>query len=171
MQLIAELYSEQYLKEFGDQLLPRELNVIKNVRGILKREDNLIALAYYDKLEFHALVGGGVESGEAPEVAILREVKEETGFDSEIIDEVGIIFEYRKGRKDGKWALIISYCYILKAVGDSSEIDLTESEKEIGFQLKWLPKDDALKNLKEDMLRTEKEGFKRERDYLFLSYP
>ncbi|MEO6728314.1 MAG: NUDIX domain-containing protein [Candidatus Dojkabacteria bacterium] len=169
MKIIAELYSEEIVKEFGENFLPHELIVVKNVRGIVKKEDGQVALAYYGKMDFHALIGGGVEKGEAVEDAIVREVKEETGFDSKIIDEVGCIFEFRKDR-EGNNSLIISYCYKLETIGVQGKLQITEHEKEIRFGLRWLSETEALKTLQEDLVSTEKKGKKRERDYLFLSH-
>jgi len=169
MRILAELYSEDIIKKFGENFLPHELNVVKNVRGVVKKDDGQIALAYYGKYDFHALVGGSVEKGEKVEEAVIREVKEETGFDSKIIDEVGVILEFKKGRED-KNTLVITYCYKLETVGNQEKLAITDHEKEIRFGLRWMSQTEALKTLHEDLISTEKKGKKRERDYLFLSY-
>lgn len=38
--------------------------------------------------------GGGVEEGEKPETAILRELKEELGADAEIVGKIGLVSDY-----------------------------------------------------------------------------
>lgn len=170
MKLIAELYSDEILKELERQPLPRQLQVVRNVRAILKNQEGQIALAFYDKHNYHSLVGGGIEPGESTEHAVLREVREETGFNSKVVDEIGMTLEYRKGKKDNKWSLIITYCYKLETIGEQEQVQLTDNEKEIGFKLKWVSETEGLKKLYQDILTTEKLGAKRERDYLFLSH-
>lgn len=38
--------------------------------------------------------GGGVEKGETPETAIIRELKEELGADTEIVAKIGVVSDY-----------------------------------------------------------------------------
>jgi len=169
MKLIAELCSEEIIEELGKDFLPNEFNVVKKTRGIVKREDGLIALVYSGKFDSHSLVGGSVEKGETTEEAIVREVKEETGFDSKITDEVGCILEFTK-RSDGRNSLILTYCYKLEAIGEQGKLTLTEKEKDQRFGLRWLSETEALKTIHQDAIASEKLGKKKERDYLFLSY-
>ncbi|NQT49759.1 NUDIX domain-containing protein [Candidatus Kuenenbacteria bacterium] len=50
-------------------------------------EDNKALLLYHKKLDVWLYPGGHVEDNETPEQTVIREVKEETGLDIEIIGE------------------------------------------------------------------------------------
>ena len=78
---------------------------------------------YKDKL---ALPGGFVEADETTEQAVLREFKEETGLNGEILKLVGV---YSDPHRDPRGP-VVSVCYLLKATGthkassDASEVIL-----------------------------------------------
>jgi len=72
------------------------------------------------------LITGFLEKGETPETAVKREVKEELGLDSEIVELVGVYSFFERNQ------LIIAYQ--LSAVG---EIKLGDELAEI----KWIPVD------------------------------
>ncbi|MDI6889152.1 MAG: NUDIX hydrolase [Methanocellales archaeon] len=61
----------------------------------------------------YALPGGFVEKGETVEQALVREVKEETGLDVDIVKLVGV---YSEPDRDPR-GRVISLCYLAKAIG------------------------------------------------------
>jgi putative (di)nucleoside polyphosphate hydrolase len=91
---------------------------------------------------------GGIDEGEAPRQAVLRELKEETGTDkAEILGEmddwltydlpphlVGIAFKGKFRGQKQKW-------FALRFTGRDSDIDLTAHEPEFS-EWKWLALDD-----------------------------
>jgi len=94
----------------------------------------------------YTLPGGGIEENEKIEEGIIREVKEETGYDIEIIKMVGVIEDYRNREKRHG----INYCAVANIVGEKTDADLTDSEKENGLHLKWFTKEEAHELLKEE---------------------
>ena len=67
------------------------------VLGIIRDEQNRVLLCLRTDYDMWNLPGGGLEKGESPWGGVIREVKEETGFDVEIIRICGI---YAKPNKD-----------------------------------------------------------------------
>ena len=64
-------------------------------RAVVVNPAGQIAVMYAAKFGIHTLPGGGVEPGETPEEALIREVAEETGCVCERISELGLIRENR----------------------------------------------------------------------------
>lgn len=60
-------------------------------RGILLDDNLNIAMMYMSENGYYKLPGGGIEASETPEMAFLREVKEETGYSSVIVKELGYV--------------------------------------------------------------------------------
>lgn len=51
-------------------------------------------MMFMSKNGYHKLPGGGIEASETPDLAFLPEVKEETGYDSVILEKLGCIEEH-----------------------------------------------------------------------------
>jgi 8-oxo-dGTP pyrophosphatase MutT (NUDIX family) len=110
-------------------------------RAVIFDANDQAALLYSTINDYYKLPGGGIEKGESPEIALVRECKEEIGCDVEITRELGIIVEYRKLSTLKQ----ISYCYIAKVKGEKGIPQLTEDEIDEGFETRWLSLKDALK--------------------------
>jgi len=62
--------------------------VVKSVLGIILNEDGVLLIKRRD-VPVWVLPGGGMDAGEDPESAIMREIYEETGLKVEVIRRVG----------------------------------------------------------------------------------
>ena len=94
--------------------------------------------------------GGGINYEETPSKAVIREIKEETGCDSIIIDEIGIVNDY--------YNLIhrenINYYFLAKVTGQGTPC-LEEKEKTIIKDVIWVDFETAIKlyeNMNKDKL-------------------
>lgn len=66
---------------------------------IIKDKKILMVKVFYDNHYFWTLPGGGIENGETPEQACIRELKEETGIDGEIVRPLTIQFRTNGGKE------------------------------------------------------------------------
>jgi 8-oxo-dGTP diphosphatase len=113
----------------------------KTVTAILEYPDGRILLVKRGTVVFKgywALPGGRVDTGETAEHAIVREVKEETGLDVEVMRSIG---EYSEtGVHDGIEYDYQPTCFLVRPVGGR----IKRQEKEIDqvklFAISKLPK-------------------------------
>jgi len=62
-------------------------------QAVIIQNGRLLMVRHFDltvREEYWCLPGGGVEPGESPEQAVIRELKEETGVDMRIIKRLGV---------------------------------------------------------------------------------
>lgn len=128
---------------FGGNPVFSEIISREGSRGVLVDNELNVAMLFISQLNLYKLPGGGIEEDEDKEEAFLREIKEETGFDSEIIYELGYIEEH----KNRNHFVQRSYCYIAKALGNSAPTMLSGNEIELGMHLKWMHLKEAIKEL------------------------
>lgn len=114
-------------------------------RAVVIDEDNKVALLHVSKENYYKLPGGGIEAGEDKMSALYRECREEIGCDIEVINEIGFIVEYRKIFNLKQ----TSHCFLAKIKGQKGTPDFTDSEKEKGFEVVWLPYEKAIRALYE----------------------
>ena len=113
-------------------------------RGILVNNGK-IALLNVTRFNYHKLPGGGLEPNESIDVAFKRETLEETGCQCEILDQSGIIIEWRDQFK----LLQISYVLLAKVKGKIGQNKFEQGEIDEGFKLEWVTFekiDEVLKN-------------------------
>jgi len=132
--VICEISESDISIEKSSQTEANEYKLRKAARGILIKRGK-IALLNVTTQNYHKLPGGGLEKDENIEDGFKREVKEETGWNCEIVDGDSITIEYRNKSK----ILQISYIFIAKTIGKSSEQQLDEGEIEEGHDLEWIP--------------------------------
>ncbi len=131
----------------------------KTATAIIPFPEDKILLVKRDTVPFKgywALPGGRMDPGETVEQTIVRECKEETGLDVEVVRVIGEYVE--KGIKDEVDYEYYPTCFLVKVVG--GEIKRQESEiQEIRlFSLKRLPNPLAFEHNKmiEDYLNPKK---------------
>ncbi|NAZ22955.1 MAG: NUDIX domain-containing protein [Thermocrinis sp.] len=83
----------------------------------------------------YALPGGFVEVGETVEEAVLREVKEETGLDAQIVKLLGV---YSEPNRDPRFH-VVSVVFVLDAHGEPKGGD--DAKKALVFPIEDLPFD------------------------------
>lgn len=118
-----------------------KINTIKVVAAIIMKDGKIFATqrGYGDYKDWWEFPGGKIEPGEAPEHALIREIKEELCADI----KVGSLF-YKVEYDYPKFHMVMQ-CYLCKLV--SEDIVLTEHEaarwlgKEDIESVKWLPSD------------------------------
>jgi len=110
--VICEISESDISIEKSSQTEANEYKLRKAARGILIKRGK-IALLNVTTQNYHKLPGGGLEKDENIEDGFKREVK------SKILQ--------------------ISYIFIAKTIGKSSEQQLDEGEIEEGHDLEWIP--------------------------------
>lgn len=117
-------------------------------RGVVVDKPLNVAMMYMSKTKLYKLPGGGVDEGEDARDAFLREIQEETGYEAEIIHELGYIEEHKNRNK----YLQFSYCYIAIAKASFRDTKLTENEIQLGMAVQWMSLDQALAVMNDSVL-------------------
>lgn len=136
----------------------------KASRAVVSNSLKQIALIYVSRDKYHKLPGGGLEKSEDHIKALTRELIEEAGVEVDVLDEVGMIIEYRNEHR----LLQISYCYVGEVTDNPISPCFTTEEKNQGFILKWVDIEEAISLMEEDHPRNYVGQFIKERDMTFL---
>lgn len=108
-------------------------------RGIILNEENMSGMILMSANGFYKLPGGGIDLGERESDAFVREVKEETGYDCDIIAQLGTVEEHK-----GKSGFFhFSYAYLGRVHGEPQKPKLTPHEKLLDFSINWMSLEDA----------------------------
>ncbi|MBO4914761.1 MAG: NUDIX hydrolase [Oscillospiraceae bacterium] len=107
--------------------------------------------------------GGAIEIGETPEMAAVREFKEETGLDVKVVDLIGIYTDCDMEYPNGDKAQSIGIVYEMEAIGGQLKCDNFETVELKYFNLDEMPelfckqheetKNDLLKRRNEAMMQ------------------
>lgn len=142
---------------------PKDLQQRTASRAVLFDEQKRVPLLYVAKHAYHKLPGGGIDEGEEPSEALIREILEEVGARIKVTGEVGEIIEVRSEFNLHQ----TSYCY----TGDITEKgtpNFTEKELEQGFEVHWMSLEEAINTVESDIPKNYEGKFIQKRDLFFL---
>lgn len=125
-------------------------------RGIVLRDDQLLLL-FTERYNDFSLPGGGVDSGEDLEVALKRELFEETGAQDVTVKRYyGYVEEYRPYWKPTHDLMhMTSHFYVCDAAVDLSKARMEDYEIANGMRPMWVPVIKALEHNRQVLARTE----------------
>ena len=121
---------------------PEEYIDRPTVKGLVFDSEGRIPIMYANG--YGLLPGGGIEEGETPEQAFIRECQEEIGCNVEITSLIGAATQYR-ARDSRKFD---TYFFIANVVGGKG-MPTTTQEDEIACEIKWLTPQKVRENLLE----------------------
>lgn len=163
MKLLKEI-SEGTLGMGEPEQLGVQYELRKSARAVVLNDRGEMAVQYLQNYTYHKLPGGGIEPGETVEEALKREVREEVGCDCEVLEPIGMVIEYRN-----KYHMLhISYGFSAQVVGAIGEPQLDEGEREEGQVTLWLPPEEALAKMKNDVPGKFEGHFILEREKAYL---
>ena len=114
-------------------------------RGIVVNENGEIAIFNKQAKNEFKLPGGGIDEGEEPQDAFVREIFEETGCSIKEIECIGYIDEIQSQENFAQH----SYVFISKVEKMGKELHLTQKEKDEKAQLLWLKPKEALSKMRD----------------------
>ena len=126
-EISVEVYDRDFLKDKSLRTKDRTA-----VRGVVMDADGRIDLIHSKKHGYYNLPGGGVEAGETPDEAVVREVKEETGCDVVVESKIGQVTAYLQ-EDDIKNT---SYGYVCK-VSAVNDVVFTGDEADADAEIVW----------------------------------
>ncbi len=116
----------------------QDLQFRVGVYGVIIKDNSVLLSPQWDGYNFP---GGGVKQGERMRDALLREVKEETGFQVSVVELIACEDSFYQ-TMDGKSLQSYQVYFLCTITGGEASIDhLSESEKEYVGMPEWLPID------------------------------
>ena len=114
------------------------------VRGIVRRDGHyLIIHSRYGDYKFP---GGGRQDGEQLMDTLIREVKEETGYDVLADTAQEYLEVYERCARNGRGLMeMISYYYFCEVSGQAGERNLDDYEAAYGYEVQWLTLEEIIK--------------------------
>ncbi|HKU18975.1 MAG TPA: NUDIX domain-containing protein [Candidatus Saccharimonadales bacterium] len=107
--------------------------------AIVVHDGKLLLSKQFSK--FH-LPGGGIELGETPEEAVIREVKEETGFDvadPRPVEVMNSFFTWKDETEESHFHSVLIFYQCRFVGGEASIDDIEEYEMGFGDMPEWIP--------------------------------
>lgn len=138
-----------------DNVKDTEINaVVTRVKVLMLNSENKILLGYCDGI--YQFPGGHVEEGEALNVTVRREIKEETGIELDTTNMIPFYcIKHYKRKYDGTNICALSQLYYFLVKTDEKinveNIKYTEREKRGGYRLEYVSLEKLEKTLKDNI--------------------
>ena len=107
----------------------------------LNNSDKKVAMIHSEKYDYYKFPGGGIEEGEDPIEAMIRETREEAGLViiPESVREYGIVHRVQKSDKDPDVRFVQdNFYYLCAAEDDAVSQNLQGYEAEEGYELVYV---------------------------------
>ena len=111
-----------------------------SARSIIIRNGK-VAMIHSEKYDYYKFPGGGIENGEDPIEAMIRETQEEAGLTviPETVKEYGYVHRIQRSDKDPSECFVQdNYYYLCDAADGLVSQDLDEYEKKESYQLEYV---------------------------------
>lgn len=120
------------------------MKTIEVVAAIIRKEDSIFATqrGYGDFKDWWEFPGGKMEEGETPEVALVREIKEELSTDISVDKFLYTVdYDYPKFH-------LTMHCYMCSLLSEALHLNEHEAAKWLSrediYSVNWLPADEIL---------------------------
>ena len=107
-----------------------------SARSIIIRDEK-VAMIHSMKYDYYKFPGGGIEPGEDPAEAMIRETREETGLVVRPLQQFLTMYEYYEEYR------YISHYFVCE-VTENGQMRLTEQEIARGLEPRWIPVQEAI---------------------------
>ena len=114
---------------YGDNYFGTYTKTRTASRGVVLRDGKMLA-SHAAVGDVWMIPGGGVEPGETPEEAVVREVQEETGYVVRPVRQYLTVSEYYEE------VCYVSHYFLCEVIGEG-ETALTENERNSGLKAIW----------------------------------
>ena len=122
--------------------------VFRNSARSIVIRDGKIAMIHSQKYHYYKFPGGGIEKGEDPISAMIRETREEAGLIviPETVREYGYVHRIQKSDSDAAECFVQdNFYYFCDALEELSTQNLDDYEAEESFQLAFVDPEAAIK--------------------------
>ena len=118
---------------FNDPDAPAANSIVPSVTAVIRNDLGELLLVHKTDNDLWALPGGGGDPGESVTMAVVREVKEETGVDVVVDDLVGVYTNTRHvmAYDDGEVRQQFSLCFRAHPTG--GQLGTSSETKEVAF--------------------------------------
>lgn len=119
---------------------------VRNSARAIIIEDGKIAMVHSIKYDYYKFPGGGIEKGEDPVEAVIRESREEAGLlvQKESIREYGYVHRIQKSNVDEQNCFVQDNYYYLCGIEGKADQKLDDYEAEEHFTLEYIRPEDAI---------------------------